>query len=233
MLQHIAAELTARYSRDGVVREAHAEERFELELLYFALQLLRALLRLAPQLLDLLLHRMDHLIFLRDLETKTVFGFLLRFLLNLHHTRADPFFDGEIELPHLLLQLALAPHNVRLRLLRLGELELARLQHLVELRHFALPGLHLHTQREAGLALFFLCDFLPLEDEALRQLVLERVAIAPNPGFAFAQFGFLALELGFPALEERRGQRLGQLDFRVAMRTRDRRLVRVRFAGGE
>jgi hypothetical protein len=74
----IAAVLAFGHRLDDVRGEPRLEQRLDLQLQHLALQLLRALLGLAPGLVELLLHRRDGLVPLHNLELQPLLGLLAR-----------------------------------------------------------------------------------------------------------------------------------------------------------
>ena len=108
-LQYIAAEFALGHRFDGIEGKLDAQQVFQLQLLHFALQLLRALLGPAFEVLDLFLHRGDGLVLLHYLELEasssaSSFGLSVR-------TSVKPvlhaFFDGEFQFTLGIVQFAL------------------------------------------------------------------------------------------------------------------------------
>ena len=234
VLDRVAAELALGNRRDGVVREAPAQERFELQLLHLALQLLRALLGLALQLLDLLLHGEDRLLALLDLQLHRLLGLGLGALLDFRLFLAHALFDGKVQLALGIVQLPPLPQGFGLRFLRLLKLDRALVGELGLL--FQQLILVVQIERELGrrlLPLFLRYPFA-LALQALRDFRvdrflghLDRLGLRAHRRLALGDLGLLLAELRLAValrrLDQRRGQRLGELDLSPAVRTNDRR----------
>src|SRR5450759_5081267 len=74
-VQHISAKFAFRDWFDDVARKPPPKDSFKLNLLSFALELLRALLSFAFQLFDLALHRCDLFFLLGDFMLEAIFRF--------------------------------------------------------------------------------------------------------------------------------------------------------------
>ena len=234
VLDRIAAELALGDRRDGVVREAAAQQRFELQLLHLALQLLRALLGFALQLLDLLLHAEDRLLPFLDLQLHRLLGLGLGALLDFRLLLAHALFDGKVQLAPGVVQLPRLPQGLGLRFLRLLKLDRALIGELGLL--FQQLILVVQIERELGrrLLLLFRRDLLALALQPLRDLrvdrflgLFDRLGLRADGRLALGDLGFLLaqlrLVLALHRLDERRGERLGELDPGPAVRTNDRR----------
>ena len=107
------------------MREARAQEGFELQFLHLALQLLRTLLGLALQLLDLLLHGEDRLLLLLYLQPQCLLGIGLGPRLDFGLLFPHALFNGKVQLAPGFVQLPLLAHRLGLRLLGLLKLGFA------------------------------------------------------------------------------------------------------------
>jgi len=93
--------------------------------------LLRALLGAAFEFLDLLLHGEDGLFLFRDLQSLLFLGFLACLLARGGEPFLDALLNRELHFPFGIVQLALLADQIRLRLLRLGELDVALLENII------------------------------------------------------------------------------------------------------
>ena len=217
---------------DAVVRELGAQDRFEVGLQHFALELLRPLLGPVLQLLDLFLHRRDRLLLLQHLQRQLVFHLLPRLLAGLGQHFLDAFLDRQLHFASRIVQFPLLAHHFRLRLLRLGQLLLPILQHLAQLGNRLGLLLQVIAEREPGLAGLLGGYFSPLDFELLghgrvhgflllRQRLLFRLEGVLALGDLAVPLGEALLVLPPGRFDEWRRQRLGELDLGVAGRTGD------------
>ena len=210
------------------------KQRFELQLLHLALQLLRALLGFALQLLDLLLHAEDRLLLLLHLQQQPLLGLGLGARLDFGLLLAHALFDGKVKLALFLGQLALLAHGLGLRLLRFGELGFPLIERFGQL--FELLRLVIKIDGERGPC--FLClllrNFLALGLEPVRDLrvdgflgLFNRLLLRADRRLALGDLLLLLAELRLAVaprgLDQRRGKRLGELDLGPAIGTNDRR----------
>src|ERR1700730_18655060 len=84
--------------------------------------------------------------------------------------------------------------------------------------------LQLGADREACLPLFLLRHLAALRAEATGHLLFQAIALPLDRCLPLLQGALETLELLLPAPEQRRSQRLGEFDFRLALRTLDGRL---------
>ena len=222
MLYQVAAEFALWHRIEGVARKFLAQQPFERELLNFALQLLRALFGLALQIFDLPLHRCDLLFLFSDLETQRIFGFLFGLLANCGQLGLHLLLDGQVDLAHGIVEFALLSDQIGLRLLRLGELGVTLLQHVVEFGDLPGPVFQIGGEQPLGFLGLGRCDspalFINLGGH-LRVDVLPGhgnfVALLPDGRFPCSNFGLLAGDLGLISLagvgDQRSRERLRQL----------------------
>jgi hypothetical protein len=98
-LDQVAAEFALGHGFEDVTRKFLPQQGFEGELLDLALQLLRALFGLAPQIFDLALHRGDLFFLLADPQGQGGFGLVFRLVANGPFAAGDlGFFSGELVL---------------------------------------------------------------------------------------------------------------------------------------
>ena len=130
-LYHVATMLALGDGLDDIEREFGAQQVFKLQLLYFALQLLRALFGLAFKFLDLLLHRGDGLFLFLYLEVQLVFRFFFGFLPGGGKTLLYAFLNRQFQFAFGVIQFALLLDEFRLCVLRFGQFFFTAFQHFL------------------------------------------------------------------------------------------------------
>jgi hypothetical protein len=133
-VHHIAAELALGHRLDQVTREAVAEQGFKLDLERFTLQLLRALLGLPAQFLDLALHAGDLGLLFRDLGLQRVLSLEPCLVANGTEVLLDLLLHHEVHLTLGFLKLAFLAQHLGLDPLGFGKLRVVGGEHLLQFR---------------------------------------------------------------------------------------------------
>ncbi|OIQ69920.1 hypothetical protein GALL_484720 [mine drainage metagenome] len=136
-VQHVAAKFTLGHGFDGVEGELGAQQVFQFQFLHFALQLLRALLGLLFEFLDLLLHGGDGLVLLHHFEFQSFLRFAFGLAADFGQAVLHALFDGQFEFAPGVVEFALFLDQFGLRLLGFGQLFVARLEHFLKFGEFA------------------------------------------------------------------------------------------------
>ena len=106
----------------------------------------------------------------------------------------------------------------------LGQFGVTGFEQRSQLLEFALLRLELAPHRKARLSLRLIRHLAALGGEATGYLLFDTITLSLERCFPLPQLPLEALELLLLAPEQRRGQRFGQLDFRLAVRALDDRL---------
>jgi hypothetical protein len=228
MLDEVAAELALGHRIEGVARKFLPQQRFEGELLDLALQLLRTLLGLASQILDLSLHGGDLLFLLADPQGQGGFGLLLGLIADGTKLRLHLLLDRQLHLALGVVELALLSDQVGLGLLGFGQLGVALPQHLVELGDLFDLGVDVDGDQALRLLGFGRRDTTAFFIDLGGHLRIDGVPgrgdlrlLVANDRFPTGYLGFFSGELVLvpPAgvFNQRRRQRFRQLDLRSAI----------------
>jgi hypothetical protein len=128
-----------------------AQQSFEGEFLNFPLQLLRALLGLSFQILDLPLHRGDLLLLFPDAQAERRLSLSLRLVANCGQLGLHLFLDGQVDLAPGVIEFAFLSYQVRLRLLRFSQLGVPLLEDFGQVADFPGPGIKVGRDEAFGL----------------------------------------------------------------------------------
>jgi hypothetical protein len=231
-MQHIAAEFAFRHRLNQVTREAGAQRLLELKLQGLALQLLRALLGLAFQVLDLALHGGHLLLLFEQAELEAFFGLLLGLVAHGGQRLLHLLFDGQVHLAASVVQLALLADQLGLGLLGFGQLAFALTQHALQVQELPVLLVEIGGRELLCLAAFLRDDGLALNGDLFGHvlgngglLLGEQGLLAGDLALPLGDLGVLLghrmLELLARGREHRSGELLRELDFGRAVRALD------------
>jgi hypothetical protein len=217
LLNDVAAVLALGHGLNDVAGKLRFQQSLEFQLLHLALKLLRSLLGPALEFLDLPLHGSDGFLLLHDLEAEFFLGVFACLYARDFQPLLYARLDGQLEFTSGIVQFALFANQLGLRLLRLGQLALSLLEHVLQLGD--LLGLLLDVARQrafgphGGLSL----DLGARALEPVLDLGIDAFARFDELLFAHAHGRFSLGHLGLHAvqslveipargLDERRGQ---------------------------
>jgi hypothetical protein len=172
-VQDVATKIAFRHRLDDIPRKPGAEQCLQLQFQAFALRLLRSLLRLALEVLDLPLHRGNLLLLFHYLELQPVLGFLLGLVANHDQRCLNLAFDGQVHLALGIIAFPLLANELNLGLLGLAQLQVTLFEHLSQVGRLFGLLLKIGRDKQPCLVRLFSRDLLALSLDLCRDLLVD------------------------------------------------------------